>query len=204
MFDGTADISVSDSSKEPSIAAGTTAQYWRGDKTWRDFATDVLGTILTGLSTATATAVTAADTVLVGIGKLQAQISGLATVASTGAYNDLTGKPDLTLKADLRLTTNIQSASYTAALTDSGKEVIMDVASANNFTIPPSSSVAWTTGDQLTVFQSGAGQTTIVAGSGVTIQNHHATLKSLGQFCTVYLRYRGSDVWAITGELAES
>lgn len=28
------------SSKEDTITAGTTAQYWRGDKTWRDFATD--------------------------------------------------------------------------------------------------------------------------------------------------------------------
>jgi hypothetical protein len=34
-------------SREPTIAAGTTAQYWRGDKTWRDFATDVraVGTV---------------------------------------------------------------------------------------------------------------------------------------------------------------
>jgi hypothetical protein len=27
--------------KEPSITAGTTAQYWRGDKTWRTFTTDL-------------------------------------------------------------------------------------------------------------------------------------------------------------------
>lgn len=29
--------------KEPSIAAGTTAQYWRGDKTWQDLATAIGG-----------------------------------------------------------------------------------------------------------------------------------------------------------------
>ncbi|WP_208738874.1 phage tail protein, partial [Phytopseudomonas daroniae] len=65
--------------KEPTIAAGTTAQYWRGNKTWRDFATDVRAAVLTGLSTATATAVAATDTVLAALGKLQAQVTGLST-----------------------------------------------------------------------------------------------------------------------------
>ena len=63
------------SGKEPSISAGTTAQYWRGDKTWRDFFTDVLAATLTGLSTATNSVVAATDTVLAAIGKLQAQMS---------------------------------------------------------------------------------------------------------------------------------
>lgn len=65
--------------KEPSIATGTTAQYRRGDKTWRDFATDVRATVLAGLSTATATAALATDTLLVALGKLQAQINLLNT-----------------------------------------------------------------------------------------------------------------------------
>lgn len=64
--------------KEPTITAGTTAQYWRGDKSWRDFATDVRGALLTGLSTASAAVVAATDSVLGAIGKLQAQITGHA------------------------------------------------------------------------------------------------------------------------------
>lgn len=63
------------SGKEPTISAGTSAQYWRGDKTWRDFSTDVRAATLTGLSTATNSAVTEDDTVLVAHGKLQAQAS---------------------------------------------------------------------------------------------------------------------------------
>ena len=62
-------------SKEPTVTAGTSAQYWRGDKSWRDFFTDVRAAVLTGLSTATATAVAATDSVLTAIGKLQAQVS---------------------------------------------------------------------------------------------------------------------------------
>ena len=64
--------------KEPVIAAPSSApteKYWRGDKTWRDFFTDVRAATLTGLSTATNAAVTATDTVLAAIGKLQAQVS---------------------------------------------------------------------------------------------------------------------------------
>ena len=70
------------SGKEPAITAGTTAQYWRGDKSWRDFFTDVRAATLTGLSTATNAAIAAADTVLVALGKLQAQISAKADTAS--------------------------------------------------------------------------------------------------------------------------
>ena len=71
--------------KEPAISTGTISQYWRGDKTWRDFATDVRATVLTGLSTATATAIVATDTVIVGLGKAQAQITANSTAISNNA-----------------------------------------------------------------------------------------------------------------------
>ena len=64
--------------KESAITTATTAataKYWRGDKTWSDFFTDVRAATLTGLSTATNAVVVAADTVLAAIGKLQAQVS---------------------------------------------------------------------------------------------------------------------------------
>jgi hypothetical protein len=47
------------------------------------FTTDVLTSILSGLSTAANTAVTASDSVLVAIGKLQAQINGISTPTPT-------------------------------------------------------------------------------------------------------------------------
>lgn len=61
--------------KEPNIVLGNTTQYWRGDKTWQTLATDVRGTVLTGLSTATNTAIVATDNVLNALGKVQAQIA---------------------------------------------------------------------------------------------------------------------------------
>jgi len=71
-----AELDAATGTREPTIAAGTVAQYWRGDKTWRDLATDVRAAALTGFSTATGTAVAAADSVLAAFGKLQAQING--------------------------------------------------------------------------------------------------------------------------------
>lgn len=60
--------------------------------------------------------------------------------------------------------------SYTFALTDAGDLVTMNNASANTITVPPNSSVAFPVGTVLTVRQKGVGQTTIVEGSGVTIE----------------------------------
>lgn len=53
-----------------------------GTKGWFSFFTKVLTTILVGLSTATATPVLATDTVLLAIGKLQAQINALGIFGS--------------------------------------------------------------------------------------------------------------------------
>jgi hypothetical protein len=75
LAEETADRVAADATKEPSITAGNTAQYWRGDKTWRDFFTDVRAATLTGLSTATNAVVTAANTFLQAIGLLQKQIT---------------------------------------------------------------------------------------------------------------------------------
>lgn len=66
---------VASTGAQPFITPGTIHQYWRGDKTWQDFDTDVRATTLTGLSTTNSTPITATDTVLTADGKLQAQIS---------------------------------------------------------------------------------------------------------------------------------
>lgn len=54
--------------------------FLNGQGSWTSFLASVLGSVLTGLSTATSTAVSATDTILVAIGKLQAQISAISVV----------------------------------------------------------------------------------------------------------------------------
>ena len=83
-----------DTDKEPTITAGTTAQYWRGDKSWQDLFASVRAATLTGLSVASAAVVTAADTVLAAIGQLQAQIT--ANVAAIALKMDITASIGIT------------------------------------------------------------------------------------------------------------
>lgn len=64
-----------DTSREPAITGDVVTKFWSGTKTWRDLATDVRASLLTGINTTIATLVTSTDTVLSAIGKLQAQIN---------------------------------------------------------------------------------------------------------------------------------
>lgn len=42
-FDGTQDITITDNTKEPAIVLGTTAKYYRGDKTWQTLDKSAVG-----------------------------------------------------------------------------------------------------------------------------------------------------------------
>ncbi|WP_306602491.1 hypothetical protein [Azonexus sp.] len=68
-------LTAADVGAEPTITTGTVNDYIAGNKTIRDFAANVRMTVLTGLSTASAAAITAADSELAAFGKLQAQLN---------------------------------------------------------------------------------------------------------------------------------
>jgi len=97
---------------------------------------------------------------------------------------------------------NTQGSNYTLVLSDAGKLVQMLVASANTLTIPPNSSVAFPVGTQILVVQFGAGQTTLVAGSGVNINSKDGNLKLSAQYCGVTLIQRTTDRWYALGDLS--
>jgi hypothetical protein len=97
---------------------------------------------------------------------------------------------------------NAQTASYTLVLADAGKTITMSVASANNLTVPLNSSVAFATGTMINVIQIGAGQTTLVATSGVTINSKEGKLKLTGQYSGVSLYKRDTNTWVAVGDLS--
>jgi len=99
------------------------------------------------------------------------------------------------------LATNAQTASYTLVLADKGKLVEVSNASANNLTVPLNSSVAYPVGAQITILQTGAGQTTVVATSGVTI-NATPGLKLRAQWSSATLIKRATDTWVLVGDLS--
>jgi hypothetical protein len=109
---------------------------------------------------------------------------------------------NLALKTDKLVVTNRQTASYTLVLSDADKLVEMNVGSANNLTVPLNSSVAFATGTQILLAQYGAGQTTIVATSGVTVRSNGGKLKLNLQYSGATLIKIDTDEWYLFGDIA--
>ncbi len=86
--------------------------------------------------------------------------------------------------------------TYTAVLSDDGKIIVMTNGSANTFTVPPESEVSFPDGTILHIIQGGAGQTTIVAGSGVTL---NGDLSISAQYGWAEIVKHSGDVWYVTG-----
>ena len=104
------------------------------------------------------------------------------------------------------LAVNAQTASYTAVLADGNNTIVtLSNASANTFTIPPNSSVAFPVGTVLNFAQTGAGQTTITQGSGVTIVSNGATAsapKTRVQYSAATAMQTSANTWLVIGDIA--
>lgn len=97
------------------------------------------------------------------------------------------------------LTINAKTASYTLVLTDVGKVIEVNSASATNVTVPQNSSVAFPVGSVIEVCQLGAGQVTILAGTGTTLRASNG-LKLRAQYSAVSLRKRATNEWLVSGD----
>jgi hypothetical protein len=120
----------------------------------------------------------------------------------TGTLSDQTDlQTALDTKTNKLITTNRQTASYTLVLGDADKLVEMNVATANDLTIPLNSSVAFATGTQILLAQYGAGQTTIVPTSGVTVRSNGGKLKLNVQYSGATLIKIATDEWYLFGDI---
>ena len=122
------------------------------------------------------------------------------TLVGRATTDTLTNK---TLTAPvINIATNAQTGtSYTSVLEDNGKMVEMNNTSANTFTVPLNSSVAYPVGAQINILQTNVGQTTVVATSGVTV-NATPGLKIRAQWSSATLIKRATDTWVLTGDLS--
>jgi len=119
---------------------------------------------------------TSTDYVKDGATAIQTVATGFDSAVAIPTYNAQTG------------------ATYTFALTDVGKTVTASNASAQTYTIPPTSSVAWPTNTTLDVINLGAGVVTFAAGAGVTVTN---TAQTLAQYQSASLVRTGLNAWTI-------
>ena len=96
---------------------------------------------------------------------------------------------------------NAQTESYTLVLADKDKIVEMSNASANTLTVPLNATVAYPVGTQINIIQTGAGQTTVAATGGVTI-NSTPGLKIRAQWSSATLIKRATNTWVLVGDLS--
>lgn len=99
------------------------------------------------------------------------------------------------------LSFNRQTDDYTLVLTDNFNAVEMDKGTANTVTVPPNSDVAFPIGSQISVFQYGAGQTTIAAGAGVILR-YSVGLSLVSQYDACTLSKVGLDEWYVNGAIS--
>lgn len=90
--------------------------------------------------------------------------------------------------------------SYTLALVDDGALVQLSSSSANTLTVPTNASVAFPTGTVINFAQVGAGVTTVVAASGVTLNGVVAGEAAVNKQHSIgSLVKTGTNTWLVSG-----
>jgi collagen type VII alpha len=95
--------------------------------------------------------------------------------------------------------------TYTFVLTDRDDLVTASNSSAQTYTIPLNSSVAFPTGSLVNLIQIGTGQVTVQGAGGVTVLSTGATAatpKTRAIYSVATLIKAGTDTWYVTGDIA--
>lgn len=95
--------------------------------------------------------------------------------------------------------------TYTFVLTDRDDLVTASNSSAQTYTIPLNSSVAFPTGSLVNLIQIGTGQVTVQGAGGVTVLSTGATAatpKTRARYSVLTLIKAGTDTWYATGDVA--
>jgi hypothetical protein len=102
----------------------------------------------------------------------------------------------------LNILTNAQTGtSYNLVLSDSGKIIEMNSASANIVVIPVNASVAFPIGTKIDIIQTGAGATSASFVSGVTLNSDTNKRTINTQWAAASLIKRYTDTWVLIGAL---
>ena len=124
----------------------------------------------------------------------------VVTTSDTGTVTD-TMLATGVAKAGFRSTLNDQTGTtYTLVLTDLAKLVTLSNAGAITLTVPLNSSVAFAIGDRIDLLQKGAGQVTVAAAGGVTI-NSTPGLKLRAQWSSATVVKLDTNTWVLIGDL---
>ena len=149
-----------------------------------------------GSTTVQATAVAGTTTLT-----LPAATDTLVGRATTDTLTNKTLTSPTINDAKQNLTLNAQTGTtYTFVLADNGKLVTLDNASSITVTVPANSSVAYATGAIINLQQIGAGQVTVAAAAGVTING--TGTKTRAQWSAASLVKTATDTWTLIGDIS--
>jgi hypothetical protein len=129
-------------------------------------------------------------------------LTGTPTAPSAAAYADSTQIATTAHVHDTVTTVpeNPQTGtSYTLALSDAGRMVTLNNASAITLTIPTEAVVAFPVDTRIDILQYGLGQVT-VGGAGVTIRSSGGRLKLGGQYAAATLWKKDANEWVLIGD----
>ena len=202
----------------PITSVGNVTSIASQTGTGTKFVVDNTPTLITpvlGVATATSingTSIPSSKTLVVTTDKL----STLAATTSSelaGVISDETGTGSLVFGtspaiADPKVTQTLNAqtgTTYTFVLADHGKYVTASNASAQTYTIPLNSSVAFPVGCNIDLIQIGAGQVTVTGTGGVTVYSTGATAaspKARVQYSAMTLKKVATDTWHVIGDIA--
>ena len=134
---------------------------------------------------------------------------GAVSVTPTGTELNYVGgvtsaiQTQIDAKQNSLVSINVQTGTaYTLILSDKGKLVTMDNASANTATIPANASVAFGVGTIIDITQLGAGITTVLGDTGVTVNGVSAGSKAITiQYGNAKLTKIATDTWVVQGDI---
>lgn len=103
--------------------------------------------------------------------------------------------------------TTAGASAHTLVLADQDSFIEMNNASAQTVTIPANATTAFPVGSTITIVMMGAGTTTILAASGVTLQGNGGSASAgsttiLTQYGMATLYKRATNTWVVSGDIA--
>ena len=171
----------------PKTDGGATYNASTGTLTATAFAGALTGDVTGNCSGTAATVTGAAQSAITSVGTLSAvTVTGAVTAGSVVAP----------------LAINAQTGTtYTFADGDQSKLVTASNGSAQTYTVPPNSSVAFAVGTAITIIGIGAGKVTLAEGSGVTINSKDSEKAIDGQHASVTIIKTATDTRQLIGAL---
>ena len=94
--------------------------------------------------------------------------------------------------------------SYTPVAGDAGKLITLSNAAAITVSMPQDSAATIAIGTYMDLYQLGAGQVTVQAGTGATVRSSGPTAKARAQYSRLGVQKVSANTWSLFGDLASS